>query len=136
MKNTLMTTFGPAVLLQFLLISSATCQPVPQDRAAVLSDPRLIDQIVRATAPMNYSLVVDSRRISETKREDEVHWVNRRPVLGGMVIGMVSGFAVAFVRCVGHEDLTIAGAMIICGGYGAGIGAGIGAVVGKMISER
>ena len=135
MKKTLMTTFGQVLLLQILLISNATCQPLPQDKS-ILSDPRLIDQIVRKTAPMNYSLVVDSRKISEAKQEDEVRWLKRRPVLGGMVIGMISGFTVGFVQCVGEHDLTVAGAMIICGGYGAGIGAGIGALVGKVISER
>lgn len=136
MKKTFMTTFGTAVLLQFLLITSATCQPMPQDRRLIVSDPTFIDRVVRETAAMNYTPVEGSRNIREIKREEESLWVKRHPVLGGMVIGMAGGFAVGFGKCLGHHDLTVAGAMVICGGYGAGIGAGIGAIVGKVISER
>lgn len=136
MKKTFITTFGRAVLLHLFLITSATCQPIPQDRRLVVSDPTLIDRVVRETTAMNYNPAGVSRNISELKREDETLWVKRHPVLGGMVIGLATGFAVGFVRCVGHHDLTVGGAMVICGGYGAGIGAGIGALVGKVISER
>ena len=128
--------FGHVVLLQFFLINIATCQPVAQDPRRLISDPTLVDRIVRETVQVNPTLVVASRDVGEVKGEDEVHWLKRHPVLGGMVIGLASGFSVGFVRCLGIDDFTVAGAMIFCGGYGAGIGAGIGAVVGKVISEK
>ena len=137
MKQKFAVTFACAVLLQFFFITFATCQPVPEDPKPALSDATRIDQIVRKTVPIEYAPVASSKNAFKAEqRQDEVHWIKRHPVLGGMVIGLASGFAVGFVRCLGEYDLTVAGAMVICGGYGAAIGAGAGALVGKVISER
>jgi hypothetical protein len=137
MKQSFVVTFACAVLLQLFFITCATCQPVPENPKPALSDPTRIEQIVRKTVPMQYAPVGSSKNAFKAEqRQDEVHWIKRHPVLGGMVIGVASGFAVGFARCLGEHDLTVAGAMVICGGYGAAIGAGAGALVGKVISER
>lgn len=66
------------------------------------------------------------------KNEETRSWIKKHPVIGGMLIGLGTGFTIGVI---GGESILSDTNRFGNGIYMGGIGAGVGALVGKVASE-